>query len=57
MYDDRWRMVATYRGVHWGDAAGYAVDPLPKEQFIHHAAGQDGFGSASYIDAAVLRLP
>ncbi len=48
-------MVATYRGVHWGDEAGYAVDPLPKEQFIYHTAGQDGHGSASYIHAAVLR--
>jgi RHS repeat-associated protein len=44
-YDDRWRVVATYRG----------SDAHPKERFIHHNAGPAGFGGSSYIDSLILR--
>lgn len=37
--------MATY----WDD------DTDPKEQFVHHAAGQRGFGGSSYIDSVILR--
>ncbi|MBX3410944.1 MAG: hypothetical protein KF859_13800 [Phycisphaeraceae bacterium] len=45
VYDDRWRVVATYRG----------SDAHPKERFIHHNAGVGGFGGGSYIDSVILR--
>ncbi|MBX3384903.1 MAG: hypothetical protein KF864_15505 [Phycisphaeraceae bacterium] len=45
VYDDRWRVVATYRG----------SDAHPKERFIHHNAGVGGFGGSSYIDSVILR--
>ena len=45
VYDERWRIVATYR----------ASDSSPKEQFVHHNAGAGGFGGSSYIDTVVLR--
>ena len=45
VYDDRWRIVATYRG----------SDSEPKEQFVYHNAGNDGRGGASYIDDVILR--
>ncbi|MBX3382415.1 MAG: hypothetical protein KF864_02795 [Phycisphaeraceae bacterium] len=45
VYDDRWRVVATYRG----------SDAHPKERFIHHNAGPAGFGGSSYIDSVILR--
>ncbi len=45
VHDERWRIVATYRD----------SDVHPKEQFVYHAAGMDGYGSSSYIDAAILR--
>jgi RHS repeat-associated protein len=44
-YDESWRVVATFRD----------DDQHPKEVFVHHAAGLDGFGGSSYIDAVVLR--
>jgi RHS repeat-associated protein len=44
-YDERWRMVATYR----------ESDSNPKEQFVNHNAGLDGYGTGSYIDLVVLR--
>ncbi|MBT8240345.1 MAG: hypothetical protein KJN63_03880, partial [Acidimicrobiia bacterium] len=50
IYDDRWRIVATYRG-----ASATTSDSDPKEQFVYHNAGNDGLGSASYIDDAILR--
>lgn len=43
VYDTRWRQVATYRD----------DDDYPKEQFVHHAAGDDGSGS--YVDSIILR--
>ena len=55
VYDDRWRMVATYRSSKWSGETGYSLDPLPKEQFVYHAAGEDGRGNSSYIDACVVR--
>jgi YD repeat-containing protein len=45
VHDERWRIVATYRG----------TDGSAKERFIYHNAGDDGFGGASYIDDVVLR--
>ena len=45
VYDERWRMVATFRD----------DDSDPKEQFVYHNAGNDGRGSASYIDDVILR--
>ncbi|MCH8342427.1 MAG: RHS repeat-associated core domain-containing protein [Planctomycetes bacterium] len=45
VYDERWRIVATFR----------ASDSSPKEQFVYHNAGLDGFGGSSYIDTVVLR--
>jgi len=44
-YDERWRMLATYRD----------QDSNPKERFVYHAAGMGGFGGSSYIDQTVLR--
>ncbi len=45
MHDERWRQIATFRG----------DDDDPKERFVYHAAGLDGMGGSSYIDAVVLR--
>ncbi len=47
VHDDRWRIIATYRG----NAAHTAQDTNAKERFVWHAAGRDGMGSASYIDS------
>ena len=44
-YDERWRMVATYRG----------SDSNPKERFVYHNAGANGYGGSSYIDSVILR--
>lgn len=44
-HDERWRIVATYRD----------TDATPKEEFIYHCAGLDGYGGSSYIDAVILR--
>ena len=44
-YDERWRIVATYRG----------SDSDPKERIIHHAAGFAGYGGSSYIDSVAFR--
>ena len=45
VYDERWRIVATYRD----------SDSSPKEQFVYHNAGAGGYGGSSYIDTVVLR--
>ena len=45
VHDERWRIVAVYR----------EADANPKEQFDYHAAGQNGLGTASYIDDVILR--
>ena len=45
VHDERWRIVAVYR----------EADANPKEQFNYHAAGQNGIGTASYIDDVILR--
>ena len=55
VYDDRWRIVATYRADHAGGGGGWTIDDDPKERFVYHNAGLDGYGSSSYIDAVVLR--
>jgi len=44
-YDERWRIVATYRD----------TDASTKERLVHHTAGASGYGSGSYIDDLVLR--
>ena len=44
-YDERWRIVGTYRD----------TDANPKERLLHHTAGVSGYGSGSYIDDLVLR--
>ena len=45
-YDDRWRVVATFR----------ASDTSPKELLVHHAAGLNGSGSSSSsIDSLLVR--
>lgn len=45
MHDERWRQIALFR----------ADDDDPKERFVYHAAGLDGNGGSSYIDAVILR--
>ncbi|GEM_PF-1427427 len=45
MYDDRWRILATFRG----------FDENPKEAFVYHAAGHAGMGDSSYVDSVILR--
>src|SRR5690606_8129314 len=49
VYDARWRVVATYRIDAVQDTEAL------HERFIYHAAGLDGLGTGSYIDALVLR--
>jgi len=44
-FDERWRQVARFR----------ESDTSPKEEFVPHAAGNSGFGWASYIDLVVCR--
>ena len=44
-YDERWRIVGTFVG----------SDSSPKERFLHHTAGANGYGGSSYIDQVVLR--
>ena len=44
-YDESWRIVASYR----------AADTSPKEQFVYHNAGLDGYGGSSAIDGVILR--
>lgn len=52
--DDRWRIVSTYR-VAWSSPNWVPDgDTRPKERFVHHAAGFDGSGGSSYIDAQIL---
>ena len=45
VYDETWRVVATYRD----------SDSAPKEQFVHHSAGNDGLGEASFADGVACR--
>ncbi len=45
VYDDSWRIVATYR----------EDDADPKDVYVYHNAGDSGYGSSSYIDAVILR--
>jgi RHS repeat-associated protein len=49
--DERWRIVASYRG----NGGGTTVESDPKERFIFHAAGLGGYGGSSYIDNVILR--
>ncbi len=44
-YDERWRVVATFRD----------ADDEPKEYYAHHAAGLSGSGVSSYADSLILR--
>ncbi len=55
VYDTRWRIVAVYRVLHWKDGGGWTFDDDPKERFVYHNAGLDGYGGSSYIDAVILR--
>ncbi|MGD9689499.1 MAG: RHS repeat-associated core domain-containing protein [Phycisphaerales bacterium] len=55
VYDDRWRIIATYRCEWDGGASKYLPDSTHKEQFVWHAAGMDGHGGSSYIDCVILR--
>ncbi len=43
--DERWRQVARFR----------ETDTSPKEEFVHHCAGSNGSGTASYVDLVVCR--
>lgn len=45
LYDDRWRIVATFRD----------TDSSAKESFVYHTAGVAGRGGSSYIDSVILR--
>ncbi|MCL4743427.1 MAG: hypothetical protein KJZ54_14620, partial [Phycisphaerales bacterium] len=47
MYDERWRVIAAYRGTD------EAVEADAKERFVYHAAGYRSSGS--YIDDLILR--
>lgn len=49
VYDARWRVVAAYKI----DVA--EDEEALSERFVYHAAGLDGLGGGSYIDALVLR--
>jgi len=44
-YDEAWRMVAVFR----------ESDTAPKEEFVPHLAGADGFGGGSLLDGVILR--
>ncbi len=44
-YDEAWRLLMTFR----------ASDTYPKETYVPHLAGLDGYGGSSYIDSVVLR--
>ncbi len=44
-YDERWRVVAMF----------VDSDTAPTEEFMHHGAGNSGFGGSSYIDEVILR--
>jgi RHS repeat-associated protein len=44
-FDERWRAVARFR----------ESDTSPKEEFVYHAAGDDGMGESSYIDSVICR--
>ncbi|MGD9689500.1 MAG: RHS repeat-associated core domain-containing protein [Phycisphaerales bacterium] len=55
IYDDRWRIIATYRCEWDGGASAYLPDTEHKEQFVWHNAGMDGRGGSSYIDSVILR--
>jgi len=52
--DDRWRVVSTYRVAYSGGNWVPDADTRDKERFVHHAAGFDGQGGSSYIDALIL---
>jgi RHS repeat-associated protein len=45
IYDTQWRIIQMYRN----------DDANPRERFVYHAAGQNGRGTASYIDDVMLR--
>jgi hypothetical protein len=45
VYDERWRHVSTFR----------ETDTSPKEEFVPHQAGVDGYGGSSYIDLVACR--
>ncbi|MGP1345533.1 MAG: RHS repeat-associated core domain-containing protein [Phycisphaerales bacterium] len=53
IFSDRWQPVAVYRTT--GSSPNEVMDANPKEQFIYHAAGLNGLGSASYIDSVAFR--
>ncbi|MGD9689502.1 MAG: hypothetical protein AB7K52_07155 [Phycisphaerales bacterium] len=55
IYDDRWRIIATYRCEWDGGSSTYLPDTEHKEQFVWHNVGMDGRGGSSYIDSVILR--
>ncbi|MCP3937896.1 MAG: hypothetical protein GY708_21315, partial [Actinomycetia bacterium] len=44
-YDERWRVTAMF----------VDSDTEPTEEFMHHGAGNSGFGRSSYVDEVVIR--
>ncbi|MCP3996433.1 MAG: RHS repeat protein [bacterium] len=44
-YDERWRVTAMF----------VDSDTAPAEEFMHHGAGDSGFGGATYIDEVAVR--
>jgi RHS repeat-associated protein len=55
VYDDRWRIVNTYRLEEWAYDAGNPSGSEAKERFVYHQAGLGGRGGSSYIDSVMLR--
>lgn len=54
-YDERWRVVATYRDTDSVNTGSLSPQDRPKERFLYHAAGMGGMGGSSFIDAVVFR--
>jgi RHS repeat-associated protein len=55
VYDDRWRILNTYRLLEWAYNASNPAASYAKERFVYHNAGLGGWGGSSYIDSVMLR--
>ena len=55
VYDERWRILNTYRMLDWAYNASNPVAANAKERFVYHNAGLGGRGRSSYIDSVILR--
>jgi RHS repeat-associated protein len=55
VYDERWRVLNTYRLLDWAYNASNPVASYAKERFVYHNAGLGGWGGSSYIDSVMLR--